>query len=51
MKIIVTCAVCDTQLLVAEGPQLKQSDADMYQQNTSCNTDGQANIQAVLSED
>ena len=50
-KITVTCEICNTILVTAEGPNLTQIDADNYQQTVSCDTDGQTSISAILTEE
>jgi hypothetical protein len=38
--ITVTCNICNTTLLSANGPELSQNDANNYQTSCSCSTDG-----------
>lgn len=49
--ITVICGVCETVLLTDIGDHLSQTDADAYQQSTSCNVDGQADIQVSFTEE
>lgn len=49
--ITVTCGVCETILVTAEGSSLSQADANNYGQSTACNTDGQVDIQVVFTQD
>lgn len=49
--ITVKCGICQKTLLVAQGTELTNDDANVYQQSTSCDADMQANIVSVLTEE
>jgi hypothetical protein len=38
--ITVKCNICNSIILLANGPLLNQSDADIYSKSCSCNIDG-----------
>ena len=49
MILVVTCGICNAELIRIEKDQVTNDDINTYQQDCSCDTDGQANIQVEVT--
>jgi len=50
MKMTITCNTCSKELAVVEKPVITDDDKQLYQDNISCDADGNSNINIEITE-